>query len=193
MKKLVLAVAALALVFGCSKSKDSAESIASQPVSVRGWVHDVAGAKTETNLDMEIARRQSMFVQTSLWVEKSQFASGGIAQNGAFIVLDVPPGTSTIGFSAPGAENARLVLENVPGNADVLIPQIVLENGGAKVLDPNLIKVRVPGSGSQPRDTGKLAKVAGHSVRVIETPLVQLTDRRDYPQPGGFRPVAVVK
>ena len=183
---------ALALAFGCKESKD-ADAIASNPLSVRGWVDDVAGAKRAETIEMEIARRQSMFQQTSIWVEKTQFASGGIAENGSLIVLDVPPGTSTIGFSAPGAENARVVLENVPGNADVLIPQIVLQNGGARVLDPNLIRIRVPGKASAPRDTGKTAKVAGYTVRVIEVPLHQLTDRRDYPNPGGFRPVAVVK
>ena len=195
MKKTAVLVL-LALALGCGDSKKEDETpytMSRSPVSVRGWVDDVAGAKRAETIEMEIARRQSMFQQTSVWVEKSQFASGGVAENGSFIVLDVPPGSATIGFSAPGAENAKVVLENVPGNADVLIPQIVLQNGGAKVLDPNLIRIRVPANVSQPRDTGQIAKVAGYPVRVIETPLGQLSDRREYPNPGGFRPVAVVK
>lgn len=192
MKKAAV-VFTLALAVACSDSNEPAMQIARNPVSVRGWVDDVAGVKRAETIEMELARRQSMFQQTSVWVEKTEFASGGVAENGSFIILDVPPGTTTIGFSAPGAENAKVMLENIPGNADVLIPQIVLENGVAKVLDPNLIKIRVPGNVSQPRDTGQTAKVAGYTVRVIETPLSQLTDRRDYPNPGGFRPVAIFK
>jgi len=192
MRKTAVVVA-LALLFACKGSKDASEEISSNPVSVRGWVEDVAGAKHESVVDLEIARRQTMFAQTSVWVEKSQYASGGVAENGSFIVLDVPPGTSTIGFSAPGAENSKVVLENVPGNADVLIPQIILVNGGAKVLDPKLIRIRVPGHGDTVKPTGKFATIAGIRVPIVETPLSQLTDRRDYPNPGGFRPVATVK
>jgi hypothetical protein len=183
----------LALALGCGESKDPSQAITSDPVSVRGWVEDVAGAKRGETIELELYRRQGLFQQTSVWVEKSQFASGGIAENGSFIILDVPPGNTTIGFSAPGAENAKLILENVPGNADVLIPQIVLQNGTVKVLDPKRIQVRLPASVREPRDTGKLATVAGHPVRIIETPIRQLVDRRDYPDPGGFRPVAIVK
>ena len=192
MRKTAVVVA-IALAFGCSESKDSPHAMSRQPVSVRGWVDDVAGAKRAETIEMELGRRQAMFQQTSVWVEKSQFASGGVAENGSFIVLDVPPGTSTIGFSAPGAENAKVVLENVPGNADILIPQIVLENGGAKVLDPSQIKVRIPGRVTQERRTGQSAIVAGNTVPIIETPLSALADRREYPNPPGFRPVAIVK
>lgn len=193
MRKIAVLLAA-ALAFGCGEeSKDSPHAMSREPVSVRGWIDDVAGSKHAESLDLEVARRQSMFQQTSVWVEKTQFASGGVSENGAFIVLDVPPGTSTIGFSAPGAENAKVVLENIPGNADVLIPAIVLRNGDAKVLDPSKIQVRIPGSDSTPHPTGAFSIIAGNKVPVIETPLAQLGNRREYPHPAGFRPVAVVK
>ena len=163
------------------------------PVSVRGWITDVAGAKMAETAEMEIARRTELFQSTSVWVEKSEYASGGIAENGAFIVLDVPPNSAILGFNAPGAEAAQIRLEGVPGSADVFIPNVILENGGAKVLDPKAIIVRIPGDVSEPRPTGKTAKVAGYDVPIVEMPLQLLADRREYPDPGGFRPVATVK
>ena len=165
----------------------------SRPLSVRGWVTDVAGAKTAETYEQEIARRATLFTSTSLWVENAEQASGGIAENGAFIILDVPPGGPIIGFNAPGAETAKIVMEDIPGGADVFIPNVILQNGGAKVLDPKAMLVRVPGDVDHPRPNGQLAKIAGYSVRVIETPMAQMQDRRDYPNPGGFRPVATVK
>ncbi|HUP63061.1 MAG TPA: hypothetical protein VNA69_21900 [Thermoanaerobaculia bacterium] len=191
-RRLALAL----LLFAACKSNERDSSIyelSRSPVSVRGWINDVAGAKHAETMEMEIARRTELFTSSSVWVENSQYSSGGIAENGAFIVLDVPPLNATIGFNAPGAEAARLVLKDVPGSADVFIPDVVLENGGAKVLDPKKILIRVPADVSKPAPTGKTATVAGHTVPIIATPLGQLADRREYPSPGGFRPVATFK
>ncbi len=181
------------LFLACGGDQTSTYELRSNPVSVRGWIVDVAGAKRGETMEMEIARRTELFASTSLWVEEFQYASGGISGNGAFMVLDVPPQTATIGFNAPGAETARLVLQNIPGNADVFIPDVVLEPGGAKVLDPKKILVRVPASVSKATPTGRTAIVAGYTVPIIDTPMHELRDRRDYPSPGGFRPVATVK
>ncbi len=169
------------------------EKINDRPLSVRGWVTDVAGAKTAETYEQEIARRTTLFTSTSLWVENAEQASGGIAENGAFLVLDVPPGSPILGFNAPGAETAKIEMHDIPGGADVFIPNVVLKNGGATVLDPKAILIRVPGDVPQPRANGQMATVAGYPVRVIETPMAQMQDRRDYPNPGGFRPVATVK
>ena len=181
------------LLAACAGDKESVYTISRHPVSVRGWITDVAGARRAETMEMEVARRTELFKSSSVWVEKSDFASGGIAENGAFIVLDVPPMNAILGFNAPGAETARIVLQNVPGTADVFIPNVVLENGGAKVLDPKAIQVRVPGDVASPRPTGKTATVAGHVVPIVEAPLAQFADRREYPNPGGFRPVATFK
>jgi hypothetical protein len=44
------------------------------------------------------------------------------------------------------------------------------------------------------REIPAAAKVNGHDVRVFETPLDDMQDRRDYPEPQlGFRPIAIVK
>lgn len=184
---------ALLLAVSCNESKNSPHALSRQPLSVRGWVEDVAGAKRGETIEMEIARRQELFAATSVWVENNEFASGGVAENGAFIVLDVPPGNSVIGFNAPGAETARLTLENMPGSADVLIPAIILENGGAKVRDPKAIQIRVAGRVDKPTPTGKFAIIAGNQVPVMETPLSAMANRREYPDPPGYRPVATIK
>ena len=194
MTRRALAIAVVLLAAcGGEPSGSSPYTISRKPVSVRGWITDVAGAKSAETVEMEIARRTELFASSSVWVENSEYASGGIAENGAFIVLDVPPDNATLGFNAPGAENAKIVLQNVPGTADVFIPNVILEPGGAKVLDPKAILVRVPGEVTQPKATGKTAMVAGYTVPVIEAPLSAFADRREYPNPGGFRPVATVK
>lgn len=193
MSRTLLALTFLALA-ACGGAEDGAlYNLVSDPVSVRGWILDVKGAQRAETIEMELARRTQLFQSTSLWVENSEYASGGIAGNGAFIILDVPPLNAIIGVNAPGAETAKIVLQNVPPTADVFIPDVLLENGGATVLDPTKILVRLPGNVDKPTPTGKTAIVAGHTVPVIETPLAQMMDRRDYPQVPGFRPVATVR
>lgn len=178
---------------GGSERGDALARITRNPVSVRGWVHDVRGAQQADSADLEIARRGALFQSISLWVEDSPYSSGGIAENGAFVVLDVPPQAATLGFNAPGAENAKITLEGVPPNADVLLPDVVLEPGGATFLDPSKLVVRLPANVRERKPTGRFATVNGVRVPIVDTPLAEMTERREYPDPGGFRPVAIVK
>jgi hypothetical protein len=187
---------ALLLLIACgreNKKDPSVYDISREPVSVRGWILDVKGAQPAESPDLEIARRTELFQATSLWVEDAQFASGGIAENGAFLILDVPPNKAVVGFNAPGAETAKLTLEGVPGTADVIIPFVILEPGGSKVFDPARIRIRLPANVAKATPTGKTATIAGYKVPIISTPIAEMIDRRDYPNPGGFRPVAIVK
>ncbi len=186
---LMMAIAAC----GGETSESGIYKMSREPVSVRGWILDVKGAQHEEIVDMEIARRTQLFQSSTVWVENTEYASGGIAENGGFIILDVPPLNATIGFNAPGAENAKIVLEGVPGTADVFIPDLILEPNGATVLDPKKILIRLPAKVDKPTPSGKTAKVGGHTVPIIDTPLRQMIDRRDYPSPPGFRPVATVR
>ena len=188
----VLALIPLAACGGGGNEKKGGQ-FSRQPVSVRGWVADVKGAQRASTPEMEMFRRQQLFLGTSLWVENNQYASGGIAESGAFIILDVPPGSSVVGFTAPGASGAKVVLQDVPGNADVFIPDVVLENGGATVLDPKKIQVRMAAKVSARTPTGQTAIVAGYRIPVMQVPLAELVDRREYPIPPGFRPVATVQ
>lgn len=193
MRPLILVLALVTLASCGGGGKKTGGDFSRKPVSVRGWVLDVKGAKRANTAEMEMFRRQQLFQATSLWVENNQYASGGIGENGAFIVLDVPPASSVIGFNAPGATTAKLVLQNVPGTADVFVPDVILEAGGATVLDPTRILVRVAAKVSKRSPTGQTAIVAGHRVAVMEVPLAELIDRRDYPHPPGYLTVATVK
>ncbi|HET8796989.1 MAG TPA: hypothetical protein VFO89_04845 [Thermoanaerobaculia bacterium] len=178
----------------CGGSESPLSELSRSPVSARGWILDVKGAQRGETMEMELARRSQLFVSSSVWVEETQYASGGIAENGAFVVLDVPPQKATIGFNAPGAETAKIVLQDVPGNADVFLPDVILENGGATFLDPSKVIVRIASTKvDKPTPTGRYATIAGIRAPIIETPIGQMNDRRDYPSPPGFRPVATVK
>lgn len=181
------------LVLAACNSETSSPAMSREPVSVRGWILDVKGAQRAENMDLEIARRTTLFQSTSVWVEGTEYASGGVAENGSFIVLDVPPGNPILGFNAPGAETAKVMMEGIPGTADVFIPDLILEPNGATVLDPKKIVVRLAADVEKSTPTGKTAKVAGYTVPIINTPYSEMMDRRDYPNPPGYRPVATIR
>jgi hypothetical protein len=193
MRRSLVAIA-LFLAAGCGETDpNSSQFLNRKPCSVRGWVLDVKGAKHAESMELEIGRRTELFANTSIWIENTEFATGGIAENGAFVILDVPPMSATIGFQAPGADQAKLPMLNVPPTAEVFIPDVILEPGGATVRDPKAIQVRVPADVDQPRLTGKFAQIGSYQVPITEAPLNAFADRREYPNPGGFRPVATYK
>jgi hypothetical protein len=193
-RTLAITLLLLAACGGADSNEKSVFELTNDPVSVRGWILDVRGAKRGETMEMEVARRAQLFASSSVWVEKSQYASGGIAENGAFVVLDVPAQTSTIGFNAPGAETAQIRMQNVPGNAEVWLPDVILENGGAKFLDPSNVVVRMASSDvDKVTPTGKFATINGVKVPIVNAPYKQMQDRREYPTPPGFRPIATVK
>ncbi|HVR39430.1 MAG TPA: hypothetical protein VMU84_10060 [Thermoanaerobaculia bacterium] len=192
MKRSLLAIGFLFLA-SCGGKDAPIAQIGRSPVSVRGWIADVKGSTKSDVPEIAIALRTQMFGATSVWIEDSPYASGGVAENGSFIILDVPPGKITVGFNAPGAEDAKVVMDNIPGSVDVFIPGLILEHGGATVIDPKAIKVRVASTESVEKPTGQYVTIAGHRVPVMATPLGQMVDRRDYPNPGGLRPLARVR
>lgn len=194
MKRLL--ALSLLVVLSCSggEQKPASQPMSKNPISVRGWIADVEGADRGAvrTPETEGARLIQQFQATSVWVEGAEFVSGGVAETGAFLLLDVPPGNVTISFNAPGAEDAKLVLRNIPGNADVLVPALLLKRGGATLLQPDGVTVRVPARIDQPRATGKQAVVAGVPVPIVDTPIAAFNDRRDYPE-RGLRPLATVR
>jgi hypothetical protein len=187
-------IALVVLASACGREQPSnIVPLSREPVSVRGWIADVEGTASSDfkTVETEAARRLELFQNTNLWIDNAPYVSGGVVETGAFMLLDVPPGDVTITFQAPGIASAQLVLRNVPGNADVMIPDAILrKNGTVTVADPARIAVRVP----PPGKPGSTAVVAGHTVPVVETPVVQLEGRQNYPVPPQVRvPVATVK
>lgn len=194
--KQALAIALLFLAGACGGISEERQK--TLPVSVRGWILDVetpgAGTGDFKTVETEAARRIALFQQTSVWIENMAFVSGGVAETGAFLLLDVPPGNVTISFNAPGAENAQLVLQNIPPGADVIIPGLVLKQGGSTLSEPDKVIVRIAGTGNETKRSGATATIAGRPIPIVEVPLNSMQDRREYPDPaGGQTSVTVLK
>lgn len=192
MRRFTILIAAL-VAAACGGEQPRTSTVSKEPVSVRGWIEDVQGSVKSATPEMETARRGQIFQGTQIWVEGADYVSGGVAENGAFILLDVPPGNVTIGLSAPGVDRARIVLQNIPGSADVFIPAVVLQPNGASVVNPSEVKVRVASQIAKPVRTGKTAIVAGLTVPIFNVPINAMVDRHDYPKPKGYQPVATFK
>lgn len=194
MKRLLIL---LLLLIGCAcageKPASNDRPLSREPVSVRGWIAEVEGSGSGDfkTVETEAARRLQLFQGTNVYVENAQYVSGGVAETGAFMLLDVPPGDSTITFQTPVIETVKLELKNIPGNADVVIPGLMLNRNGATLAEPEKVFVRIAASVKTPRKTSRTAIVAGQTVPIIETPLNDMSDRRDYPNAPGTVPVPV--
>jgi hypothetical protein len=177
---LALLLAAIA----CDRSP-AGPRVSKEPLSVRGWILDVEGGPSAPfrTVETEAARKAHLFQITYVEVANAPYVSGGVAENGSLLLLDVPPGKVTIVFSAPGAPAAKLEMENVPGNADIFLPGLLLKPSSVAITDPADVKVRVAGRVDKPRPTGLMATIAGLRVPVMETPIAQMADRHDYPIP----------
>ena len=172
------ALLVLLTLASCSSPEPNAPRVSKEPISVRGWI---AGGDAQ------------YFKQTNVWVENAPYVSGGVAENGAFLLLDVPPGNLTIEFSGPGVQAASLVLQNIPGNADVFVPGLVLRQGPVALLDPKMLQVRMAARVDNPTPTAAKATVAGVVLPVMNVPYNALTERHEYPTPPGtFKPMIVV-
>jgi hypothetical protein len=196
MKRMLVAVVLSTLLGGCNGRDPNAPALSREPISVRGWISDVATGDSGRfkTVETESARKAQLFQAANLWVDGAPYVSGGIAETGAFIVLDVPPGNPVVTFTAPGAPASKLVLQNVPGNADVIVPGLILTSTGVDILNPADLKVRIAAKIKAPHATGRNAIIAGHSVPIIETPLEQMRDRLNYPDaPTASAPLATVK
>jgi len=188
--------AILILLFACSGRDPNAPQVSKEPISVRGWITDVAGSPRAPfqTPETDAVRRQQLFEAVSVWVDNAPYITGGVAPNGSFLLLDVPPGNTTITFTAPGAPAARLILQNIPGNADVFVPAMLLKPDSVAFLEPKNVQVRLAARVRQPSPTGMTAHVSGLAVPVINTPIAAMSDRHDFPvPPAGPTPLAIVK
>ena len=164
---------------------------------MRGWISDVERPSNDgrfQTVETEAARRAQLYQSTNIWMDDAPYVSGGVAETGAFILLDVPPGKATIEFAPPGGPIARLRMENIPGNADVFVPGVILKNDAVGLSDPSAVKVRLAARIPKETPTGQFAIIAGQRVPIMNTPIALMTDRHDYPTPpSGPAPLAVVK
>lgn len=159
------------------------------PISIRGWIWDVEaaapgmrGAFSVTDpVQAEGQRKTRILAETNLSLEDVDYASGALLENGSFIILDAPPRSVTVVFQTPVLGDHSVRLQNIPPNADVLIPGIIISETGLRIAEPERLQVRVPGS--QRRPTGQMATIGDHKVPIEEVPLAELVDRRDYPTP----------
>lgn len=195
MRRAVIFIALIASACGKeSTQRSTMPGVSKEPVSVRGWIADVdpqSGTGVYRTVETEAARKAEAFQAMNVWVDNAPYVSGAIAPNGAFVLLDVPPGNVTISFALPPAiPVARLTLSNIPGNADVLIPGLIIKrDGSVTVEDPKQLKVRVA---TKPPST--TATVAGFPAPIVQVPVNTLTDRHDYLEPPTqMAPVAKVR
>lgn len=175
-----------AIAAGCG-SEDSGPEVSKSPASVRGWIGDIELPPNETYRLMEkttgINQLKLQILQgTTLSVAGTQVASGGIAENGSFIILDVAPGSVTVIFSAPGLPENMLTIENVPPNADILLPGVELTLKGPSI-DPKRVVARIPEERGRETPVPAPIRVMGQEVPVRVSSLNELVDRRDYPEP----------
>jgi len=185
---------ALVLLIATACSPPNTPHVSKEPVSVRGWIADVANVPHGANAELESVRRLQQFQATNIWIDDAPYVSGGVAENGSFLLLDVPPGNVTITLSAPGAPDVKLPLKNIPGNADIFIPAVLLRGNSVVLLQPKDVTIRLAAQVDRPTPTGRTGTVAGLSVPVINTPIAAMTDRHDYPNPpAGVRPLATYR
>jgi hypothetical protein len=194
-RRCILLLALLSAACG-GKTEPPGPRVSREPTSVRGWIVDVDTGPVTTyhTIETEEARKRDLFRGTNVWVENAPYVSGGVAETGSFLLLDVPPGNVTITFSAPGVPASRLVLGQIPGNADVFVPAMMLKRDTVTLLDPNSVKVRLAAQVDKATPTGAFATVAGQRVSVTRTPIKEMIDRLDYPNPPARQaPLATVK
>lgn len=170
---------------GCSAPKSGGATSHGSPVSVRGWIADVEMPPSDlmkvTDPYLQIQRKYAMFRDTAISVEGVNYVSGGVAETGAFIMLDVPPGDSIINFQPPGLPDAQLKLRQIPGNGDVLLPGLIIKGTKVELFKPEAAMVRLPGSGTERKKLDIPAYVGDVRIDVWEVPLSEMTDRREYP------------
>ena len=194
--KRALLILVIALAAACSDENPNTPRVSKDPISVRGWVTDVEGGPSAPfrTVETEAARKTHLFQATYVEVANAPFVSGGVADNGSFLLLDVPPGKVTIVFTAPGAQSARLEMDNVPGNADIFLPGVLLKPNGVTLTDPAGVKARMAARIDKAKASGAFVTVAGLRVPVVDTPIAQMSDRHDYPvPPTTLVPIAKVK
>jgi hypothetical protein len=184
-RKLIPFLSLLLIPLGCSAPEGPGQGPGNTPISVRGWISYVQLPPQELMKVTDPVKARQRMVQflrdTNLYVVDMPFVSGSIAETGAFIMLDVPPGDVTVRFQPPGLPEGELVLRNLPGNADVILPGLTIDGEKVSLLDPSKAVVRIPSEGSERRKLDLVVMVGDQQIDVWEVPYNDLVDRREFP------------
>jgi len=190
----------LALVVSCSESSTPPKNRPSKtPVSVRGWFARVDTPSNRekiavTAVEIEQARLEAIFSESNVSVDDINYATGGMQTNGAFIVLDVPPGDAQLDFVFPGIPTSlKLTMKGIPAKADVFLPSLGVSSEGIRFLEPERVKIRVLSETNVKKMTGSSVTINGVSFPVEEVPREELAKRREYPVPTGAQSITRVK
>jgi hypothetical protein len=146
-----------------------------KPVSIRGWVSEIQGVPHYG--------QPGYFYDLNVYVEGIEKVSGSIAEDGSFIILGVPAGSSTIVFQAPGIDEAAIHFEGLPSAADILIPGVILTPTGASLQNPEAARVRVLRRGEPREQIESQTTANGELLPTFLVPREELGDRLNRPTP----------
>jgi len=133
-----------------------------------------------------------MFQTMNVWVDNAPYVSGGVAETGAFLLLDVPPGNITVVFSTAGARPRSSFCRTSREMPMSSCLRFCCAVDSVALLDPRSVKVRLAGTVDHATPTGATARVAGAAVPIMTTPIREMSDRHDYPvRPAGARPLGI--
>lgn len=182
------------IVLGIAGCTDTPELAAERerrrsPVSVRGWIWDVEAEAPGVPGTLSVVdpvgadsqRKARIFGRTYISIENVDYASGGMIETGAFVILDAPPRELTMLIQPPVLSDQRIEMKGIPPNADVFLPGIIISAQGLRFAEPEKIRVRIPGETA--RATGQTAQIGPHTVPIEQVPVGDLIDRREYPEP----------
>jgi len=185
LRKFTLLLIVLLAAASCAVPEDDGSGPGKTPVSVRGWIAYIQLPPQEVMKVSDPAKaRQRMYQflrDTNVYVLNMPFVSGAIAETGAFIMLDVPPGDVTVRFQPPGLSEAQLVLRNLPGNADVILGGLKIDGDKVSLIDPSKSVARIPVDGTERRKLDQVVYVGDQQIEVWEVPYNDLVDRREFP------------
>lgn len=185
----VMIVAAALILSGCADTPELAAERERRrsPISIRGWIWDVEAPAPTVPGTLSVVgelgdqeRKARIFQQTYISIDNVTYASGGLIDTGAFVILDAPPRNLTMLIQTPVFTDYRIPMQRIPPNADVYLPGIVLDAKGVHFAEPEKLRVRIPGEKSGP--TGETALIGGHEVPIETATISELVNRREYPE-----------
>lgn len=185
LQKLTVFLTILLVASSCATPEDDGGGPGKTPVSVRGYIAYIQLPPQEmmkvTDPIKAQQRMRQFLSDTNIYVVNMPFVSGSIAETGAFIMLDVPPGDVTVRFQPPGLQEAQLVIRNLPGNADVILAGLKIDGHSVSLIDPSKSVARIPIDGDVRRKLDINVYVGDQPIEVWEVPFNDLVDRREFP------------